>query len=388
MIRIVLLLVDTVRALVRSRSDLVLENLALRQQVATLAARGGRPRIAMVDRWFWIALRRCWSRWTEVLVFVKPETVVRWHRAGFRRYWTWLSRRGRRGRPRTKESLRALIWRMATENAGWGAPKIHGELRMLGFVVSERTVSRYLPRKPARPDAIKRWLAFLCNHRGAIAAMDFFVVPTVTFRVVYAWFAIDHARRRILHVDVTDQPTAAWVVQQLRETFGLDMTPRHLIFDRDSIFSAQVVSTVKSFGIKPTRSAYRSPWQNGVAERWVGSVRRELLDHVMVMAERHLRRLLAEYVAYYHDDRTHLGLDKETPGGRLRSAPCDMNAAVMARPRLGGLHHRYEARRVDRNPRALRDRKFVACNADTALPRLRSDRSLTPHIAGENRASA
>jgi transposase InsO family protein len=298
--------------------------------------------VTAVDRWFWLALRRCWSRWTEVLLFVKPETVVRWHRAGFRRYWTWLSRRGRRGRPRTGESLRALIRRMATENAGWAAPKIHGELSMLGFVLSERTVSRYMPRTPANPDAIKRWLTFLRNHRGAIAAMDFFVVPTVTFRVVYAWFAIDHARRRILHFDVTDQPTAAWVVQQLREAFGLDVMPRHLIFDRDSIFSAQVVSAVKSFGIAPARTAYRSPWQNGVAERWVGSVRRELLDHAVVLNERHLRRLLAEYVAYYHDDRTHLGLDKETPGGRRRSTPPTPSTAVAAQPRLGGLHHRYE----------------------------------------------
>lgn len=342
MSRLVLLLLGAVRALVRRRSDLVLENLALRQQVAALAAKGGRARITAVDRWFWTVLRRCWSRWTEVLVFVKPETVVRWHRAGFRRYWTWLSRRGRRGRPPTNASLRALIRRMAMENVGWGAPKIHGELLMLGFVVSERTVSRYLPRKSARPDAIKRWLTFLLNHRGAIAAMDFFVVPTVTFRVVYAWFPIDHARRRILHFDVTDQPTAAWVIQQLRETFGLDVMPRHLIFDRDSIFSAQVVSTVKSFGIQPARTAYRSPWQNGVAERWVGSVRRELLDHVVVMNELHLRRLLGEYVAYYHDDRTHLGLDKQTPSGRTRSAPLRTRANVVARRRLGGLHHRYE----------------------------------------------
>jgi len=319
----------------------MIENLALRQQVAALAAKGRRPRITALDRWLWIALRRWWSHWTEVLVFVKPETVVRWHRAGFRRYWTWLSPRGRRGRPRTGESLRALIRRMAMENAGWGAPRIHGELLMLGFVVSERTVSRYLPRTPASPDAIKRWLTFLRNHRDAIAAMDFLVVPTVTFSVMYAWFAIDHARRRILHFDVTDEPTAAWVVQQLRESFGLDAMPRHLIFDRDSIFSMQVVSTVKSFGIQPTRTAYRSPWQNGVAERWVGSVRRELLGHVVVISVRHLRRLLTEYVAYYHDDRTHLGLDKQTPSRRKRSTPRATSATVVAQPRLGGLHHRY-----------------------------------------------
>jgi putative transposase len=342
MIRLVMLLLGAVRALVRQRSELVLENLALRQQVAVLAAKGGRARITTVDRWFWIALRRCWSRWTEVLVFVKPETVVRWHRAGFRRYWTWLTQRGRRGRPRTGENLCALIRRMATENAGWGAPRIHGELLKLGFDISERTVSRYLPRRPVPPDALKRWLTFLRNHRDAIAAMDLFVVPTATFRLVYAWFAIGHNRRHILHFDVTDQPTAAWVVQQLRETFGLDVTPRHMIFDRDSIFSAQVVSTVKSFGIQPTRTAYRCPWQNGVAERWVGSVRRELLDHVVVLSERHLRRLLGEYVAYYHEDRTHLGLNKDTPGGRSRAAQRGPHAAVLARSRLGGLHHRYD----------------------------------------------
>jgi transposase InsO family protein len=230
---------------------------------------------------------------------------------------------------------------MATENPTWGAPRIHGELLMLGFVVSERTVSRYLPRKGPRPDAVKRWLTFLRNPRSAIAAMDFFVVPTATFRLVYAWFAIAHERRQILHFDVTNQPTAAWVVQQLRETFGLTVMPRHLIFNRDSIFSRRVVSTVESFGIKPTRTAYRSPWQNGIAERWVGSVRRELLDHVVVVSERHLRRLLSEYVAYYHDDRTHLGLDKQTPA-RRQTQQRGQSIAVVALPRLGGLHHRYE----------------------------------------------
>jgi putative transposase len=160
--------------------------------------------------------------------------------------------------------------------------------------------------------------------------------------VVYAWFAIDHTRRRILHFDVTDQPTAAWVIQQLREAFGFDIATRHLIFDRDSIFSAQVVATVKSFGIEPTRTAYRSPWQNGIAERWFGSVRRELLDHVVVFSEPHLRRLLRDYVAYYHDDRTHLGLDKQTPAMRQFVEQRSLPAAVVAHPRLDGLHHRYE----------------------------------------------
>ena len=168
--------------------------------------------------------------------------------------------------------------------------------------------------------------------------------PTVTFRILHVWFAIDHGRRRVLRFDVTDHPAAAWVIQQLRETFPFDAAARHLIFDRDSTFSAEVVATVRSFGIKPTRTSYRSPWQNGVALRWVGSVRRELLDHVVVFNERHLRRLLREYVAYYHDDRTHLGLGKATPAGRSVTRRRDGGAEVVALPRLGGLHHRYDWR--------------------------------------------
>lgn len=174
--------------------------------------------------------------------------------------------------------------------------------------------------------------------------MDLFVVPTVAFRLLYVWFAIVHAQRRILHFEVTELPAAAWVIQQLREAFPVGTAPRHLIFDRDSIFSAQVVLTTKSFNIQPTRTAWRSPWQNGVAERWVGSVRRELLDHVVVFNERHLRRLLREYVGYYHSDRTHLRLGKATPAGRSVQRCPDNEADVVALPRVGGLHHRYEWR--------------------------------------------
>jgi putative transposase len=248
------------------------------------------------------------------------------------------------GRPRIDPDIRDLIRRMVADNPTWGAPRIHGELVMLGFDVSERTVSRYMPRRRPRPDAVQRWLMFLRNHRDVIAAMDFFVVPTVTFRIWYVWFVIGHGRRRILHFELTDHPAAAWVVQRLREAFPVDAAPRHLIFDRDSIFSGQVVSTVKSFGIKPSRTAWKSPWKNGVAERWVGSVRRELLDHVVVLGEHHLRRLLRDYVAYYHDERTHLGLGKATPAGRPVEHRPDGEANVVARPRIGGLHHRYEWR--------------------------------------------
>ena len=344
--RLLLLMVAALRSSCRSRADLVLENLALRQQLAVLVRAGRRPRVSSADRWFWVVLRRVWSRWTEVLVFVTPDTVVRWHRAGFRLYWNWLSRRGRGGRPGLPAEVRTLLRRLATENPTWGAPRVHGELQMLGLEVSERTVSRLMPRRRPNPEALQRWMTFLRNHRDAIAAMDFFVVPTVTFRVLYVWFAIEHGRRRILHFNVTDRPSSTWVVQQLREAFPFDTAPRHLIFDRDATFSAHVVPTVKFFDTEPTRTAPRSPWQNGVAERWIGSVRRELLDHVVVFNERHLQRLLRDYVAYYHDDRTHLGLAKATPASRPAQARPAGQAEVVGRPRLGGLHHRYVWRAV------------------------------------------
>ncbi len=335
MLRFVLLLVNAGRSAFRSRADLKIENLALRQQLAVLACSGRRRQITAVDRLFWVALRKLWSRWAAVVVFVKPETVIEWHRAGFRRYWTWLSRRHRAGRPSINASLRALILRMATENPTWGATRIHGELRMLGFEVSERTVSGYLPRERPTPGAVERWITFLRNHRDAIAAMDFFTIPTATFRILYVWFAIGHARRRVLHFDVTDRPAAAWVVQQLREAFPHDSLVRHLIFDRDAIFSDRVVATVNALGLHATRTSYRSPWQNGVAERWIGRVRRELLDHVVVFNERQLRRPMSEYLACYHDDRTHGALKKETPAGRLPVACQGADAPVLAPPDLG-----------------------------------------------------
>lgn len=218
------------------------------------------------------------------------------------------------------------------------------ELLELGFEVSERTVSRYKPRKPAPSDVLERWVAFLRNHRKAIAAMDFFVVPTATMRVLYGFFVIEHGRRRVLHFNATYHPTAKWVIQQLREAFPFETAPRYLIFDRDSIFSHAVVAFLRSMGTKPTRTAYFSPWQNPVAERWVGSCRRDLLDHVVVFGARHLVRLVREYADYYHDDRCHLGLDKDTPAGRSVTPRPSDSAQVVALPRVGGLHHRYEWR--------------------------------------------
>src|SRR5215469_1997744 len=277
----------------RSRHDLAVELVALRQQLSVLKRKNPRPRLDRWDRLFWVVLRRLWSRWAEALIVVKPETVVSWHRAGFRLYWRFLSRRGP-GRPRITSELRQLLQRLARENPLWGAPRIHGELLKLGFEVSERTISRYLARLGGREgDTGKRWLTFLKNHREVMAAMDFFTVPTATFRVLYCFFVIAHGRRKILHFNVTEHPTGAWVVQQLREAFPEDRAPQYLILDRDNKYAGEAAVMLKDLGSQLIRTGFRSPWQNGLAERWVGSCRRELLDHVIVLNENHLRRLFA-----------------------------------------------------------------------------------------------
>jgi putative transposase len=201
-----------------------------------------------------------------------------------------------------------------------------------------------MPRKPTDPDQVQRWVAFLRNHRDAIAAMDFFVVPTISLRLLYGFFVIEHGRRQVLHFNATFNPTAAWVIQQLREAFPHDRAPKHLIFDRDSIFSRAVVAFINTMGTKPCRTSFRSPWQNPVAERWVGSCRRDLLDHVVVFHALHLVRLVRAYLGYYHDDRTHLGLDKDTPTVRPVTPRPSPTAEVVTLPRVGGLHHRYEWR--------------------------------------------
>ncbi len=244
-------------------------------------------------------------------------------------------------RPLTKH-LRDLIQRMVAENPTWGAPRIHGELLMLGFDVSERSVSRWVKRCHGNPDPAKQWLAFLKNHRGSIAAMDFFTVLTLTLGVLHCLFVIGYDRRTILHYNVTPNPSGFWTALQLRQTWQFESSCKFLIFDRDAKFSAEVLSTIKELGLTSVRTAFRSPWQNGVAERWVGSIRRELLDHVIVLNERHLRRLVRDDVRYYNEDRTHMTLGKQTPVTRTAAPQVSVSGKVVALPRLGGLHHRYE----------------------------------------------
>jgi len=302
-----------------------------------------RPRLNQMGRLFWTTPRQVWSRWGEVLVVVKPETVVGWHRAGFRLFWSWRSR-GRGGRPKTTAEIRTLIRRLAEENPTWGAPKIHGELQKLCFVVSETSVGRYLRSVRRGGDPGKQWLTFLANHREVIAAFDFFTVPTATFKLLYCFFVIEHGRRKILHFNVTRYPTAEWVVQQLREAFPEAGPYRYVILDRDAKFDSSVLQFLEATGLGPKRTSIRSPWQNGIAERWVGSCRRELLDHVIPLNDEHLRRLVRDYVAYFHQDRIHDALRKDTPHCRpVENKPCPQ-ATLISNARLGGLHHRYSWR--------------------------------------------
>jgi transposase InsO family protein len=336
-------------AFFRSRNRQAIVELALRQQLAVYVHRHPRPRLSPLNRAFWVTLCRFWPQWRTALVLVRPETVIRWHRKAFRGYWRWISKPGA-GRPPIPEETKALIARMATEN-GWRARKIQAELSKLGIALGLTTISRYLPKAGPGGSPHQTWVIFLRNHRDLIAAMDFFVVPTVHFKLLYVWFVIDHGRRRILHFNVTAHPSASWVMQQLRDAFPDTPAHRHLIFDNDAIFSLevarsirrfgmQVARSIRRFGMQPKRIALQSPWQNGTAERFVGSVRRELLDHVVVLGEDHLRRLLREYVDYYNRERVHTSLG-DAPEGRAAQARPSDQAKIISLPRVGGLHHRY-----------------------------------------------
>jgi putative transposase len=318
----------------RHRS-LVFENVALRQQLAVYRRTRLKPTVRWADRLFWVGLRLAWPDWKSALVIVRPATVIAWHRRGFTWYWTRRSR-PKSGRPPVDADVRRLIREMARANPLWGAPRIHGELLKLGFDVSERTISRRMPRRRTPPS--QTWRTFLENHLGSTVAIDFFAVPTLTYRILFVFVVLAHDRRRILHVNVTPHPTSAWTRQQLREAFPNDGNARFLLHDRDTTFDAAFSRAVKAFGLRAVRTAPRSPWQNPYVERVIGSIRRECLDHVVIFNERHLRRVLRGYVAYYQRSRTHLALGKDAPVARAVQA----TGRIVVRPEVGGLHHRYE----------------------------------------------
>jgi len=320
--------------------QLVLENLALRQQLAVYKRAVTRPPLRTTDRLFWIGLARVWTGWRQPLVIVTPDTVLRWQRRRFRDYWTKLSGRPTGGRPRVNAEIRALVARMAVANPLWGAPRIHGELLKLGLDVSERTISRLLPKRRSPP--AQTWRTFLTNHIRDLVSVDFFTVPTVRLRVLFVFVVLAHDRRRVLHFNVTEHPTPAWTTQQIVDAFPDDSAPSYLLRDRDSVYGHVFRQRVKGMGISEVLTAPHCPWQNPFAERLIGSIRRECLNHVLVLGERHLRRTLARYFAYYHRARTHLSLDKDAPHGRRIEWP-ELGRVIPIRE-VGGLHHRYVRR--------------------------------------------
>ncbi len=323
--------------ILRNQTELAAENLALRQQLAVLTARKRRPRLRMRDRIFWVWLSRLWAGWRSVLVIVQPDTVVSWHRRGFKLYWSWKSRPGRVGRPKIELEIRKLIRRMSRENPIWGVPRIQSELALLGHTVAESTVRKYRIRQRKPPS--QTWRTFLDNHLADIVAIDFFTVPTATFRVLFAFVVLRHDRRKVVHFNVTAHPTAAWTAQQIIEAFPDDTSPRFLIRDRDGIYGDNFQRRVRGMDIEEVVTTPRSPWQNPYCERLIGSIRRECLDHMIVIHERHLRRILRAYFRYYHESRTHLSLDRNSPIKRAVEPP--ERGKVIAIPQVGGLHHRY-----------------------------------------------
>ncbi len=334
---VVVSLVHSLRFLVRSRAALHLEILALRHQLA-VANRSRRPRLRLTpaDRVLWAWLSHRWRGWREALRVVQPATVLAWHRLGFSLFWTWKSRH-RTGRPAVPHDARALIREMSMANPLWGAPRIHGELQKLGISVSQSTVAKYMRRHP-RP-ASQTWRTFLTNHASQIVAADLFIVPTVTFRLLFVLVLLGHDRRRIIHVAVAAHPTAAWTAQQFRNAFPENEAPRFLVHDRDSVF-ADVATTIAGINVRTVRTAPRSSWQNAYVERVIGSIRRECLDQLIVINAASLQRVLAEYVTYYTLWRTHLALGKDTPITRPVRPPSA--GRIVASPQVGGLHHSYD----------------------------------------------
>jgi putative transposase len=338
MLGLVVAILGAVRAAFRTRAGLVAENLALRQQLAVLRA-GRRPRLRPVDRAFWVLLSRVWSRWADVLAIVKPATVIAWHRRGFARFWAYKSRRS--GRPPLNREAVALIARMSKENPTWSRRRIAAELAMLGWNVSKGTVARYMTKPtpaPGKPPSTN-WVTFVRLHLAGTIAIDFLTVPTATFRTLYVFVVLSLERRVLLHLNVTSHPHAAWAAQQIVEALGPEApVVQRLIRDRDGIYGAEFDARVQNLGIQQLRTSPRSPWQNGYAERFIGTLRRELLDHVVVLGERHLLWLVRQYARYYNADRPHMSLHRDAPRGRTAEPP---RGQVIALPRVEGLHHRY-----------------------------------------------
>jgi transposase InsO family protein len=327
-------------SLFQTRAALQLEILALRHQLGVLQRSVKKPNLNRFDRMLWSWFCATWTAWRSALYIVKPDTVIAWHRQGFRLFWTWKIRRGQPGRPAVPKEIRKLIRQMNRDNPLWGAPRIHGELLKLGIDIGETSVGKYMVRRRNPPS--QTWRTFLENHLKSTVSIDFFTVPTLRFQVLYVFLVLAHDRRRIVHFNVTAHPTTEWTAQQLREAFPFEQVPKYLLRDRDRIFGTDFTKQVEDLSIEEVLSAPRAPWQRAYIERVIGSIRRECLDHVIVFNEGSLYRHVQSFVDYYHESRTHLSLGKDTPGRRPVQPP--ESGRVIARPQVGGLHHRYERR--------------------------------------------
>jgi putative transposase len=322
----------------RGQAAMQAEIIALRHQL-TVLQRNPRPkriRLHNIDRCLWVWLTRRWANWRSALIMVKPETVIGWHRQGFRWYWTWKVRHGKAGRPQVPKQIRDLIRTMSRENPIWGAPRIHSELMKLDIKISQASIAKYMVRSPKPPS--QTWRTFLNNHIFQLASVDFFTVHTVWFEVLFVFIVLTHDRRRVVHFNVTAHPTAERTAQQMLEAFPFDTAPRYLLRDRDRIYGQEFCNQVAVMNIKEVLSAPRSPWQRAYVERIIGSIRRECLDHVIVLSEESLRRTLRSYFSYYHRSRLHLSLKRDSPESR----PVQSIGRIVAFPEVGGLHHRYD----------------------------------------------
>src|SRR5450631_1955991 len=311
MIRLLCFVLAVLASPFKSKVRLEAENAVLRHQLIVVRRRlHGRVRLTNNDRWFFIQLYRWFPSILQLLTIIRPETLVRWHRAGFRCYWRWKSR-PLGGRPQIDTELRGLIRRMSMENPLWGAPRIHGELLKLGLEIAQSSVAKYMVKRRGPPS--QGWRTFLRNHAPDIAAMDLFVVPTIGFDLLYAFVIVRLDRRDLAWISVTTNPTAEWVARQITEAFPWDGAPGYMIRDRDQIYGAVVTRRLRAMGIRDKPITTASPWHNGFAERLIGSIRRECLDHIIVSGEAHLRRILISYAAYYNSVRTNRSLNKDAP---------------------------------------------------------------------------
>jgi transposase InsO family protein len=328
-------LVVLARWLRRSPAKREAEILYLRQQLIVLKRTAPvRPKLKTLDRLIFVCLYRLFPSLLDASIIFRPETLLRWHRTGFRLFWRWKSRR-RAGRPALSADIRNLVQRISRENPLWGAPRIHGELLKLGIEIAQSSVAKYMVRRRGPPS--QGWKTFLRNHIPHTAAIDMFVVPTIGLRLLYGLVIIRLGPRRLVWINVTANPTAGWIARQLTEAFPWDQAPQYLIRDRDASYGHAVTRRLAAMGIRDRPTAPRSPWQNGHTERLIGSIRRECLDHVLVLGEAHLRQILRAYADYYNRVRTHLALRKDTPLGR----PVQTTGSIMTIPFLGGLHHQY-----------------------------------------------